>query len=100
LHWRHVGAVTVVLRKRGRNLGPTPPQILGTHLAALTPSHSVGIDPKRWSVELMHGELQSGLGLGEHQVRGDKDRSEHSIGMAVLASLLVLRVCHHEMVPF
>jgi len=94
-----VGEVTVVLRKRGRNLGPKPPQILGTKLAALTPSHSVGIDPKRWSVALMHGELQSGRGVGEHQVRGDKDRSEQAIGMAVLASLLVLRVCHHEMVP-
>jgi hypothetical protein len=70
-----------------------------THLAALTPSHSVGIDPQRWSVELMHGELKSGRGLGAHQGRGDKDRSEHSIGMAVLASVLVLRVCQHEMVP-
>jgi hypothetical protein len=47
----------------------------------------------------MHWELKSGLGLGEHQVSGDKDRSEKSMGIAVLAYLLVLRVCHHEIVP-
>ena len=47
----------------------------------------------------MHWELKSGLGLGEHQVSGVKDRSEKSVGIAVLAYLFVLRVCHHEMVP-
>jgi hypothetical protein len=41
----------------------------------------------------MHWELKSGLGLGEHQVSGDKDRSEKSVGIAVLAYLFVLRVC-------
>ena len=49
--------------------------------------------------QLMNWELKSGLGLGEHQVSGDKDRSEQSVGIAVLAYLFVLRVCHHEMVP-
>ena len=39
------------------------------------------------------------MGLGQHQVSGDKDRSEKSIGMAVLAYLFVLRVCHREIVP-
>jgi hypothetical protein len=99
LNLRHVGDVTVVLSKRGRNLGPKQTKILVTNLAALTPSQIVGIYQKRWSVELRHGELKSGLGLGEHQVSGDKDRSEKSIGMAVLAYLFVLRVCHHEIVP-
>ena len=96
---RHVGDVTVVLSKRGRNLGPKQTKILVTNLAALTPSQIVGIYQKRWSVELLHWELKSGLGLGEHQVRGDKDRSEKSLGIAVLAYLLVLRMCHHEIVP-
>jgi len=50
-------------------------------------------------MERMHWELKSGLGLGEHQVSGDKDRSEKSIGIAVLAYLFVLRACHHEIVP-
>jgi Transposase DDE domain len=99
LSLRHVGDVTVVLSKRGRNLGPKQTKILVTNLAALTPSQVVGIYQKRWAVELLHWELKSGLGLGEHQVSGDKDRSEKSIGIAVLAYLFVLRVCHHEIVP-
>jgi len=94
-----VGDVTVVLSKRGRNIGPKQTKILVTNLAELTPSQVVGIYQKRWSVELLHWELKSGLGLGEHQVSGDKDRSEKSMGIAVLAYLLVLPVCHHEMVP-
>ena len=96
---RHVGDVTVVLSKRGRNLGPKQTKILVTNLAELTPSQVVGIYQKRWSVELLHWELKSGLGLGEHQVSGDKDRSEQSMGIAVLAYLCVLRVCHHAIVP-
>ncbi len=96
---RHVGDVTVVLSKRGRNVGPKKTKILVTNLAALTPSQVVGIYQRRWSVELAPWELKSGLGLGEHQVSGDKDRSEKSLGIAVLAYLFVLRVCHHEIVP-
>ena len=96
---RHVGDVTVVLSKKGRNLGPQHTKILVTNLAALTPGQVVGIYQKRWAIELMHWELKSGLGLGEHQVSGDKDRSEKSVGIAVLAYLFVLRVCHHEIVP-
>jgi DDE family transposase len=99
LNLRHVGDVTVVLSKRGRNSGPKQTKILVTNLAALTPSQVVSMYQKRWSVELVHWELKSGLGLGEHQVRGDKDRSEKSMGIAVLAYLFVIRVCHHEIVP-
>ena len=51
------------------------------------------------TIELLNWELKSGLGLGEHQVSGDTNRSEKSVGIAVLAYLLVLRVCHHEIVP-
>jgi hypothetical protein len=96
---RHVGDVTVVGRKKGRNLGPQQPQILVTNLAALTPSQVVCSYQKRWAIERMNWELKSGLGVGEHQGSGDKDRSETSVGIAVLASLFVLRVCHHEIVP-
>src|SRR5256886_13488382 len=96
---RHVGDVTVVLSKKRRNLGPQHAKILVTNLAALTPGQVVCIYQKRWAIELMNWELKSGLGLGEHQVSGDKDRSEKSVGIAVLASLFVLRVCHHEIVP-
>src|SRR5262245_64187038 len=37
LGWRHGGDVTVVLSKKGRNIGP-PPQLLVTNLAEVTPS--------------------------------------------------------------
>jgi hypothetical protein len=97
--WRHVGDGTLVLSKKGRNVGPHNTKLLVTNLAALTPSHVVCIDQKRWAIELMNWELKAGLGLGEHQVSGDKDRSEKSIGIAVLAYLFVLRVCHHKIVP-
>jgi hypothetical protein len=96
---RHIGDVTGVLSKQGRNVGPQQTQILVTNLAALTPSQGVGIDQKRWAIERMNWELKSGLGLGEHQVSGDTNRSEKSVGIAGLASLFVLRVCHHEIVP-
>ena len=96
---RHIGEVTVVLSKRGRNLGPKQTKILVTNLAELTSSQVVCIYQKRWASELMNWELKSGLGLGEHQVSGDQNRSEKSVGIAVLAYLFVLRVCHHEIVP-
>jgi hypothetical protein len=59
----------------------------------------VSVYQKRWAVELLNWGLKSGLGLGEHQVRGDTHRSEKSMGIAVLAYLFVLRVCHHEIIP-
>ena len=96
---RHIGDVTLVLSKKGRNVGPRNTKLLVTNLAALTPSQVVGMYQKRWAVELRHWELKSGLGLGEHQVSGDTNRSEKSVGVAVLAYLFVLRVCHHEIVP-
>ena len=96
---RHVGDVTLVLSKKGRNIGPHNTKLLVTNLAELTPSQVVCIYQKRWAIELMHWELKSGLGLGEHQVSGDNNRSEKSVGIAVLAYLFVMRMCHHEIVP-
>jgi hypothetical protein len=96
---RHIGDVTLVLSKKGRNTGPHNTKLLVTNLAELTPRQVVSMYQKRWAIELMHWELKSGLGLGEHQVSGNKDRSEKSVGIAVLAYLFVLRVCHHEIVP-
>jgi Transposase DDE domain len=96
---RHVGDVTLVLSKKGRNVGPRNTKLLVTNLAALTPRQVVSMYQKRWAIELVNWELKSGLGLGEHQVSGDKVRSEKSVGIAVLAYLFVLRACHHEIVP-
>jgi len=89
----------LVLSKKGRNTGPHNTKLLVTNLAELTPRQVVSMYQKRWAIELMHWELKSGLGLGEPQVSGNKDRSEKSVGIAVLAYLFVLRVCHHEIVP-
>jgi hypothetical protein len=96
---RHGGHVTVVLSKKGRNVGPHNTKLLVTNLAELTPRPVVSIYQKRWAVELLNWELKSGLGLGEHQVRGDTNRSEKSMGIAVLAYLFVLRVWHPEIIP-
>src|SRR4029077_15463303 len=89
----------MVLSKKGRNTGPRHTKILVTNLAELTPSQVVCIYQKRWAIELMTWDMKSGPGVGEHQVTGDKNRSEKSIGIAVLAYLFVLRVCHHKIVP-
>jgi hypothetical protein len=96
---RHIGEVTVVLSKKGRTVGPHNTKRLVTNLAELTPSPVVCIYHKRWAIELRNWELKSGLGVGEPQVSGDTNRSEKAVGIAVLAYLLVMRLCHHEMVP-
>jgi hypothetical protein len=95
----HVGDVTVVLSKKGRNLGPKKTKILVTNLPELTPRQVVSIYQKRWAIELVNWELKSGLGLGQHQVSGDEKRSTNSVGIAVLAYLFLLRVGHHEITP-
>ena len=96
---RHVGDVTVVLSKKGRNVSPLHTKILVTNLAELTPSQVVCMYQKRWAIELLNWELKSGVGVGAHQGSGDTNRSEKSVGIAVLAYLLVLRVCHHAIIP-
>src|SRR5437016_5669193 len=84
---RHVGDVKLELVKKERNVSPQHTKLLLTHLQQLTPSQVVCIYQKRWAIELMNWELKSGLGLGEHQVSGDTNRSEKSVGIAVLAYL-------------
>jgi hypothetical protein len=95
----HVGDVTVVLSKKGRNVGPKKTKILVTNLPQLTPRQVVSIYQKRWAIELVNWELKSGLGLGQHQVSGDEKRSTNSVGIAVLAYLFLLRACHREITP-
>jgi hypothetical protein len=95
----HVGEVTVVLSKKGRNMGPKKTKILVTNLPELTPRQVVSIYQKRWAIEIVNWELKSGLGLGQHQVSGDQQRSTNSVGIAVLAYLFLLRAGHHEIIP-
>ena len=94
---RHVGDVTVVLSKRGRNLGPKRTKILVTNLDEWIPRQVVSAYQRRWPVEQINRELKTDLGLGEHQVSGEEGRIEKSFGIAVLAYLLLIRACHQEM---
>jgi Transposase DDE domain len=96
---RHVGDVTLGLSQKGRNVGPHTTKLLVTTLAELTPRQVVSIYQKRWAIARVNWELTSGLGLGQHQVSRHVDQIEKSVGIAVLAYLFVLRVCHHELVP-
>jgi hypothetical protein len=96
---RHIGDVTVVLSKTGRTVGPKHTKILVTNLAEVTPRYVVFAYQRRWAVEQINRELQSDLGMGEHQVSGEERRIEHSFGIALMAYLLLIRVCHQEMLP-
>src|SRR5215468_6767319 len=96
---RHIGDVTVVLSKKGRNVGPKQTKILVTNLDEWTPRQVVGAYQRRWPVEQINRELKTDLGLGEHQVSKDERWIEKSFGIAVLAYLLLLRACHQEIVP-
>jgi DDE family transposase len=96
---RHIGDVTVVLSKRGRNLGPKQTKILVTNLDEWIPRQVVGAYQRRWPVEQINRELKTDLGLGEHQVGQEEGRIEKSFGIAVLAYLLLIRACHQEIVP-
>jgi len=96
---RHIGDVTVVLSKRGRNLGPKHTKILVTNLDEWIPRQVVSAYQRRWPVEQINRELKTDLGLGEHQVSGEEGRIEKSFGIAVLAYLLLIRACHQEMLP-
>ena len=96
---RHIGEVTVVLSKKGRNVGPKNTKILVTNLAELLPRDVVFAYQRRWPIEQINRELKSDLGMGEHQVSGEEDRLENSFGIAVMAYLFLIRACHQEMVP-
>jgi len=93
---RHIGDVTVVLSKRGRNLGPKQTKILVTNLDEWIPRQVVGAYQRRWPVEQINRELKTDLGLGAHQVSKEEGRIEKSFGIAVLAYLLLIRACHRE----
>jgi hypothetical protein len=94
-----IGDVTLVLSKKGRNVSPKHTKLLVTNLSDTSAREVVGIYQNRWSVELINRNLKSDLGLGQHQVRGNRDQMEKSFGMAVLAYLFILRLTHQEIIP-
>ena len=96
---RHVGDVTGVLSKTGRNVGPSNTKILVTNLTEWTPRYVGFAYQKRWAVEQINRELKSDLGMGDHQVSQDERRIEKSFGIAVMAYLFLIRVCRDELRP-
>ena len=89
----------MVLSKKGRNAGPKSTKILVTNLPDATGRQIISVYQRRWSVEIIFKELKSGLGLGEHQVTGDKNRVEKSVGIAVIAYLFLLRARKNDIQP-
>jgi Transposase DDE domain len=87
----HVGDVTVVVSRRGRNASPKHTKLLVTNLPHATASLTVALYLRRWPVELCIKELKSAVGLGQPQVTKDAARVERSVAVAVMAYLLLLR---------
>jgi hypothetical protein len=96
---KHLGDVTVVLTKKGRNVGPKNTKLLVTNLLELTGRQVIDIYQRRWAIEILFKELKSGLGLGEHQVTKKLPRIEKSLGIALIAYLLLLRARKDDIKP-
>ena len=96
---RHIGDVTMVLSKTGPNVSPQNTKILVTNLVELTARQVLSIYQKRWPIEILFWELKSGMGLGEHQVTKDLDRIEKSIGIAIIAYLVLIRARKADISP-
>lgn len=96
---RDIGDVTLVLSTTGRNVSPGNTKLLVTNLPDVTARQVVWLYQNRWSIERINRNLKSDLGLGQQQVRGDRDRHEKSFGIALLAYLFVLKLRHHEIAP-
>ena len=96
---KHLGDVTVVLTKKGRNVGPKNTKLLVTNLLELTGRQVIDIYQRRWAIEILFKELKSGLGLGEHQVTKKLPRIEKSLGIALIAYLFLLRARKDDIKP-
>jgi len=96
---QHVGDVTVVLTKKGRNLGPKNTKLLVTNLLELSARQVIDIYQRRWAIEILFKELKSGLGLGEHQVTKKLPRIEKSLGIALIAYNFLLRARKDDLKP-
>jgi hypothetical protein len=90
---RHLGDVTVVLSTGRRPDGPRQTTLLVTHLPeTVTAREIVGVDRRRWWIELLMKALKGVVGLGQHQVTRKADRVERSVAVAIRASLLWLQL--------
>lgn len=89
---KHLGEVTMVFSKLGRNAGLKATRILVTNLPEpLTARDVLLIYQRRWMIEVLFKELKSGLGIGQHQVTKEPGRVERSISLCLMAYLFLLR---------
>jgi hypothetical protein len=88
---RHVGNVTIMLRKKRHNDGPKQTKILVTNLPDAPSRQVVDVYRRRWSVELLFNERKGVTGLGQHQVTKDPQHAERSGAIAIMAYLLLLK---------
>ena len=93
---RHIGDVTMVLSKKGRNLGPKNVRVIVTNLPNVTAKQILNIYQRRFMIEVLFRELKSGMGLGKQQVTKNGERIEKSIGCSILAYLLILKMQHQD----
>jgi len=96
---RHIGDVTIVLSKKGRNLGPKNIKVIVTNLPSVTAKQILNIYQRRFMIEVLFRELKSGMGLGKQQVTKNEERIEKSIGCSILAYLLILKMQHQDILP-
>jgi hypothetical protein len=90
---RHLGDVTLVLSTCRRNEGPKQTTILVTTLPELvTTREIVGVYLRRWWIELLGKDLTGVVGLAQPQVTKQVGRVAHSVAVALMASLLLLRL--------
>ena len=87
LKW--IGEVTILLSKKGYNTGPKGVKIIVTNLTDLTQRSLISIYQRRWMIEVMFKELKSGIGLGDQQVTKVETRVKNSVGLAIVAYLLL-----------
>ena len=96
---RHIGDVTTVFSKARRNSGPKHVKVIVTNLPNVTAKQVLCIYQRRFLIEVLFKELKSGLGLGKQQVSKNENRITNSIGMSLLAYLLILKLQHKDIVP-
>src|SRR3990167_8281930 len=96
---RHIGDVTIVLSKKGRNLGPKNVKVIVTNLPNATAKQILNVYQRIFMIEVLFRELKSGMGLGKQQVTKNEERIEKSIGCSILAYLLILKMQHQDILP-
>jgi len=90
---RHLGDVTVVLRTRRRNDGPQQTNSLVTKRPESVPAREmVGVYLRRRWVEWLCRDLPGVVGVGQPQVTTQVDRGARAVAVAIMASLLRLKV--------